>query len=162
MDTVSTIRKATTNDLDALKEVIETSGLFPPEYLDGMMENYLSGTSPEEVWLTKEVEGRPVAIAYFAPEKLTDGTYNLYLIAVHARLRGQGIGAEMMDYIEEHLRSNGKRVLIVETSGLPSFERTRKFYDQCRYKRMAVIEDFYNEGEDKVVFWKKLNAAQNV
>jgi ribosomal protein S18 acetylase RimI-like enzyme len=88
---------------------------------------------------------------------MTEGTYNLYLIAVHQNNQGQGIGAELMEYIENHLRASGMRILLVETSGLPEFERTRKFYDQCHYHREAVVRDFYQEGEDKVVFWKKLS-----
>lgn len=46
--------------------------------------------------------------------------------------------------------------MIVETSALPEFELTRKFYDKLNYKREAVIREFYQKGEDKVVFWKKL------
>ena len=32
-----------------------------------------------------------------------------------------------------------------------------KFYDKLDYQRAAVIPEFYAAGEDKVVFWKKLN-----
>lgn len=62
-----------------------------------------------------------------------------------------------MSYVENLLKENGHRILLVETSGLPEFELTRKFYDKLGYKREAVIREFYQEGEDKVVFWKKLN-----
>ncbi len=60
---------------------------------------------------------------------------------------------------QKMLLEAGQRVLIVETSGLPEFERTRKFYDKCNYERAAVIRDFYQDGEDKVVFWKKLSGS---
>ena len=101
----------------------------------------------------------PIAIAYYAPEKLTEGTYNLYLIAIHKGHQGMGMGAEIMAYIENNLRECGARILIVETSGLPEFELTRAFYKKCNYNREAVIRDFYKEGEDKVVFWKKLRVS---
>ena len=87
---------------------------------------------------------------------MTEGTYNLYLIAVNPAQQGKGIGGSLMEYIEEELRSQGARILIVETSGLPEFERTRQFYDRCGYAREAVIREFYAEDDDKVVFWKKL------
>jgi ribosomal protein S18 acetylase RimI-like enzyme len=99
----------------------------------------------------------PVAVAYCAPERLTAGTYNLYLIAVHKDFQGKGIGSQLMNHVELLLNSQGYRVLLVETSGLPEFELTRKFYDKCNYSREAVIRDFYDEGEDKVIFWKKLS-----
>lgn len=151
------IRDVNKSDLEELKIVIESSGLFPPDMLEGMMTDYFTSSETQDIWLTKTKNGKPIAISYCAPEKLTDGTYNLYLIAVHKDWQGKGIGGELMNYIENLLQSQGKRILLVETSGLPEFELTRKFYDKCSYKREAVIRDFYCEGEDKVVFWKKLN-----
>ena len=63
----------------------------------------------------------------------------------------------MMNFIENLLRQNNKRLLIVETSSDEQFELTRKFYLQLNYLTSAVIKDFWKEGEDKIVFWKKLN-----
>ena len=153
----STIRKVSPIDVQDLKAVIDSSELFPSELLDEMIADYFNNPSSEDIWLTKDEEGIPVAIAYCAPENMTEGTYNLYLIAVRKEYQGNGIGAKIMSYIEKLLREAGHRVLIVETSGLPEFELTREFYDKCGYAREAVIRDFYQEGEDKVVFWKKLN-----
>jgi RimJ/RimL family protein N-acetyltransferase len=44
----------------------------------------------------------------------------------------------------------------VETSGLPEFEATRRFYERNGYVREARIRDFYRKGEDKIVFWKRV------
>lgn len=151
------IRAVNKADLYELKIVIETSGLFPADLLDEMLAPYFSNSATEEIWLTGLVNNKPIAIAYCAPERLTDGTYNLYLIAVHKGFQAKGIGGQIMSYIEYLLQSKGKRILLVETSGLPEFALTRKFYDKCGYNREAVIRDFYRDGEDKVVFWKKFN-----
>ena len=152
----SAIRKVTANDLTALKKVIDSSELFPSDLLDEMIGNYLQNNSSSDIWLTKDYDDTPTAIAYCAPERMTEGTYNLYLIAVHKNHQGKGIGREILSYLENLLQNEGQRVLIVETSGLPEFELTRKFYDKCNYIREAKIRDFYSEGEDKIVFWKKL------
>lgn len=155
----STIRKVNASDVGALKKVIDSSELFPSELLDDMMEDYFSDQSSNDIWLTRDEADIPIAIAYCAPERMTEGTYNLYLIAVHKDYQDQGIGSEIMYYIENLLLESGQRILLVETSGLPEFEMTRKFYDKCHYERAAVIRDFYLDGEDKVVFWKKLSPA---
>ncbi len=151
------IRAVNKSDLDELKNVIETTGLFPGELLDGMVADYFTNSETEEIWLARFHNNKPIAVAYCAPERLTDGTYNLYLIAVHKDFQAQGIGGQIMIYLENLLQSKGKRILLVETSGLPEFELTRKFYEKCGYIREAVIRDFYQDREDKVVFWKKLN-----
>lgn len=121
-----------------------------------MMADYLNDEDSQDIWFTTIKDGQPISIGYCAPERMTEGTYNLYAIAVHKNLQGQGVGGAMMCFIENLLRESGQRVLLVETSGLPEYELTRKFYDQCNYKREAVVRDFYQEGEDKVIFWKKL------
>lgn len=150
------IRKVNKDDIPSLKEIIDSSELFPSDLLDDMMGDYFSNEISTDIWLTYEQDKTPIVIAYCAPERMTEGTHNLYLIAVHKDYQGQGIGAAMMAYIEQLLRDQGQRILLVETSGLPEFERTRAFYDKCNYTREAVIRDFYQAGEDKVVFWKKL------
>lgn len=150
------IRKVKKEDLPALKEVLDSSELFPSELLDDMMADYLNKEDSQDIWFTTIKDGQPISIGYCAPERMTEGTYNLYAIAVHKNLQGQGVGGAMMRFIENLLRESGQRVLLVETSGLPEYELTRKFYDQCNYKREAVVRDFYQEGEDKVIFWKKL------
>jgi ribosomal protein S18 acetylase RimI-like enzyme len=78
------------------------------------------------------------------------------LIAIKKTLQGKGIGTEMMTYVENLLKESGHRILLVETSGLPAYELTRMFYDNLGYEKEAIIREFYQEGEDKVVFWKKL------
>lgn len=150
------IRPITPADLQKLKAVIEASDLFPSEYLDDMVKDFFNNPNTNEIWLTTIVDGTPMSVACCAPEKMTEGTHNLYLIAVHSSLQGKGIGGALITHIEALLRKQGQRVLIVETSGLPAFERTRKFYHNYHYTQEAVIRDFYQEGEDKVVFWKKL------
>lgn len=153
----SNIRKVQINDLTGLKEVLDSSELFASEYLDDMISDYFNNSDSDDIWFTYIDNDRPIAIGYCAPEKLTNGTYNLYAIAVRKELQGQGIGKKMMNFIEKLLSDSGKRILIVETSSLDQYALTREFYDKLGYRREAVIKDFWNDGEDKVIFWKKLN-----
>ena len=66
----------------------------------------------------------------------------------------------MMAFVENTLAMRGERVLLVETSALPEFERTRAFYRRIGYTEEARIRDFYKAGEDKVIFRKALSAVR--
>ncbi|CAB9506485.1 Acetyltransferase (GNAT) family [Seminavis robusta] len=151
------IRNVEKSDIEHLKTVIDTSDLFPSEMLDEMIAGYFKG---EEscIWLTGDDSEKPRAVAYCAPEKMTEGTWNLYLIAVHDSLQGTGIGTKIIEHLEEKLVSEKEaRILLVETSGSSEFEKTRKFYENRGFVEEARIREYYQAGEDKIVFWKKLN-----
>ncbi len=149
------IRSIVPGDIPALKQVIDRNELFPSQMLDGMVSDYFDNPDTSDLWFTY-AEEQPVAIAYVAPEKMTEGTWNLYLIAVAPDLQGKGIGRSIVQYVENTLRAKGERILLVETSGLDEFKRTRIFYDKCGYEQEARIRDFYQAGEDKIVFRKSL------
>ena len=156
------IRPVVAADVPALRTVIDGTGLFPSELLDGMLASYLGGQGGDELWLTVDdgaPDTTPVAVAYAAPERMTSGTWNLYLIAVHPGHQSRGIGARLVAHVETTLAARGGRVLLVETSGLPEFARTRAFYRANGYDEEARIREFYAAGEDKVVFRKALGAS---
>ncbi len=150
------IRYVEKQDLPELKKVLDSSELFPSYLLDDMISDYLSNEKSTDIWFTTVEQGNPISIGYCAPERLTEGTYNLYLIAVHKDKQGNGTGKKMTEFIEDELRKNGNRILVVETSGKPEFKLTREFYAKCNYVQQATIPEFYEEGDDKVIFWKKL------
>jgi ribosomal protein S18 acetylase RimI-like enzyme len=151
------IRPLTADDLTFAKDVIDSTGLFPGEMLDEMTAPFLTGAAPDELWFVAADDGGVRGVIYCAPERMTDGTWNLLLIAVHKREQGKGLGSRMTRHLEQALSERNGRVLIVETSGLPDFDRTRSVYRSLGYVEVARIPEFYAAGEDKIVFWKVLD-----
>jgi ribosomal protein S18 acetylase RimI-like enzyme len=101
-------------------------------------------------------DGSPKAVAYCVTEAMTVGTWNLLLIAVNPDRQGNGIGAQLMSFVEAKRASEGARVLLVETSGTDDFIRTRALYAQLGYDEEARIREYYDAGDDKIVFRKAL------
>ncbi len=165
------IRLATPDDKKALMAIADAIGLFTPQELEelgSMLAEYFDGNlsnSPrskslrDSFWITYDDDGL-VGVAYYALEPYADGTWNLYFIAVHPDSQGEGRGGELLHYIEQKLAERGERMLLVETSGLPNFERTRAFYRKYGYKEEARIREFYKAGDDKIIFRKPLVAPK--
>lgn len=150
-----TIRALTRADLPAVALVLESTGLFSPDMLGPMAEPFLDGRAPHH-WLVAREDARVVGFAYCEPERMTDGTFNLLAIAVAEDRQGRGVGKALVRALEERLRASGGRLLLVETSGLDAYTKTRAFYSGDGFHREAVIRDFYAAGEHKVIFRKRL------
>jgi ribosomal protein S18 acetylase RimI-like enzyme len=87
-----------------------------------------------------------------------DGVWNLYFIGVQPEHRGKGLGTRLIQHVEGELRALESVMLLVETSGSDSFERTQAFYRKHQYAEALRVPDFYSPGEDKVTFCKVLKA----
>jgi GNAT superfamily N-acetyltransferase len=154
------IRPSTPDDTLALIAIADAIGFQPNELeeLNEMLSDYFSGDSDSDhFWITDD-DNEPIGVAYCEPERMTNRTWNLQLLAIRPDRQGQGRGATLLRYVEQTLTARSGRMLLVETSGLPEFERTRAFYVKCGYEEEARIRDFYAAGDDKVVFRKVLNA----
>ena len=159
--TISTtiIRPAKPDDTDTIMNLAEAIGMFEEEELEvlgGMLGGYFEGSLGEgHSWIVCD-DGGIVGVGYFAPEQYAYGVYNLYFIAVHPKYQGKGYGSAMLNRVEKTLTEKGERLLLVETSGLPNFEMTRKFYHKLGYEEEAKIRDYYKAGDDKIIFRKAL------
>ncbi len=153
------IRFTTPEDTDAILALAEATGLFEADQIEElaqMLDQYFNrGITSPDIWLTDE-DSKPVGVAYVAPERMTHGTWNLYLIAIHPDHQKQGRGAALLRSVEQMLTERGERVLLVETSGTDDFEYVRQFYRKSGYEEEARIRDFYVDGVDKVIFRKPL------
>lgn len=149
------IRRMTLEDLPAVKKVIDDNELLPSNLLDDMTAGYFADEEESGYWLTYN-DREAVAVACYTPERMTEGTWNVLLLAVRPDHQGKGLGGALMGYIEQTLRKRSARVLLVETSGLDNFDRTRTFYRKNGYEEEARIREFYAKGEDKIIFRKSL------
>jgi len=107
-------------------------------------------------FLFAERDGRVIGYCCYGPIACTEGSYDLYWIAVHDDCRGQGIGKVLMKKCEELIAARGGRGIWVETSGQEKYQPTRDFYVHNQYHLEAVLTDFYGPGDDKFVFVKRV------
>ena len=155
------IRPTTPDDSAAVIALVVAAGMFPAnetDVVDNMLADYFGRNINDGHVCVIDEEAEPVGIAYYAPAPATDRTWYLTMIGIRPDYQGRGRGASLLRHVENALQASGQRVLLVETSGLPSYERTRAFYMKCGYEEEARIRDFWAAGDDMVVFRKALNA----
>ena len=153
------IRLATPQDSAAVTALAVAAGMFSADdtaVTDRMMAEYFGGRREEGHLCFIQQETEPLGVAYCEPAPATDKTWYLTMIAVRPDVQGQGRGAALMTHVENALRATGQRVLLVETSA--SYELTRKFYKKCGYEEEARIREYWQAGEDMIVFRKALQS----
>jgi len=151
----SKVRALKREDLPHVRSIVEANNMFPGDILEDMTAAYFAGEPGGQRWIVLDASGVK-GVAYYVPEALTEGTWNLLMIAVDPGHHGQGIGSALMKHVETELAGQRERILLVETSGTADFERTRSFYRMLGYEHKARIRDFYAAGDDKIVFRKAL------
>jgi ribosomal protein S18 acetylase RimI-like enzyme len=80
------------------------------------------------------------------------------MIGVRRDRHRQGRGTALLRHVEEDLRTRGQRLLLVETSALPAFDRARAFYLASGYDEEARVRDYFGAGDDMVLFRRALAA----
>lgn len=152
------VRPTKKEDIPGMQRVLDGTQLFPSEMLPDMIRGFLGEEQAEDLWFTAEQSDDVVGFCYAIPEALTTGTWNMLAIAVHPSVQGKSIGRSIVSYLEASLKSTGQRIIIADTSGTDDFAMTRDFYRKTGYKEEARIRDFWDAGDDKVVFTKDLTA----
>ena len=102
----------------------------------------------------------PAGYYCIGPTPGTDGTFDLYWIAVDPLRHGLGIGSALDLHAAAYIRSHNGRLIVAETSSTPRYDLTRRFYQTRKYAELARIRDYYRPGDDLVVYGKILVSHQ--
>lgn len=130
-----------------------------------LIDVYLNNVDQKDYILACAVDesDQPRGYVCYGPTPLTAGTYDLYWIAVDPAWHGRGIGRLLVEYVEHQVceaasSTTPARLLIIETSSLPRYESARQLYYRHHYSEVARIPDFYADGDDRVIYAKRLRS----
>ena len=155
------IRPTAPEEIDLLVALTDATGLFKPlevVALREVLDDYFAANSElghRSITYAQD-DGGVVGFAYYAPAAMTDRTWYLYWIVVRKDAQAQGIGSDLLRFLEDDIRRAQGRLLFVETGSLPHYELTRQFYVKNGYEKHALLKDFYAVGDSMVVFRKAL------
>ncbi len=146
-------------DITRIREIVESSGFFYDFETDVAVElveeRLLEGDSSGYHFVFAEVDGLAVAYACFGRAEMTKSCFDLYWIATHHDFRGKGIGKKLLEETYRQAQKLGCTMLIAETSGREKYAPTRAFYDSAEFALEATIRDYYDKGDDKLIYVKR-------
>ncbi len=109
-----------------------------------------------EVLVCDRVDEILLGYVCYGPTPLTDGTFDLYWIAVDPDCRGRGVGRLLHDAMLADLRARGARLVRLETSSQDSYDGTMRFYEALGYEVVSRVRDFYRPGDDLFTLFLRL------
>ena len=157
---VATLRPVDADDRERLAGIVEAAGNFNREEIATAIELIDEAIANDNRgdYVIFVLEDRSFAQGFVCvgPTPLAKGVYDLYWIAVDPGTRAKGYGRRLLRFAEEEVRRRGARMIVIETSSLPSYQASRRLYSQAGYQEVARVANFYNVGDDKLIFSKPI------
>ena len=160
-DATFTTRPLEADDRDPVAKILERVGNFSSqeqkialELIDAWLK---AGEASDYLcWVLVDDAGVRGYVCV-GPTPLTDGTFDLYWIAVDPSAQGRGYGHALTRLAEDETRRRGGRLLLIETASHDAYAPTIRFYERAGYELVSTIRDFYKKGNNKLTFAKSLD-----
>ena len=154
------IRSIKPSDREAIRELLVSTRAFQAHELAVAMELIDTAlTKPDQQdYLPYVLEQNGTILAYtcFGKNPMTRFTFDLYWIATHAERMRRGYGREMFVFVEQEIKRRGGRLLVIETSSKERYQGAHHFYVKIGCEFAARLPDFYDEGDDRLIYFKRL------
>ena len=155
------IRKLQREDKEPIRAILVATDVFKPEEVDVALELidvYFDEPEQKDYEMFSGIGEQNAVVGFlcFGPTPMTVGTYDLYWIAIDPSVQGTGMGKVLLQFGEEAVQAQGGRLLVAETSSQPRYLKTRTFYQHNGYIEAATIKDYYEVGDDLVLYAKYL------
>lgn len=151
------------HDAAWVRGVVQRAGVFSAVEVDVAVElveeRLAKGPGSGYHFVFAERNGQALGYTCYGPIPATALRYDLYWIVVEPWCRSAGIGRLLLAETERLVRAHGGRRVYAETSGRDEYGPARAFYERCGFRREAVLEDFYADGDNKIIYVKALPSA---
>ena len=156
------IRLLVEKDRAGLLSMLIRTRSFTSEEIDVAMELIdivLKDLTQKDYKIHCMVDDQDQVIGYvcYGRTPMTQGTFDLYWIAVDPDFQRQGAGSTLLDCLEEMVKTNGGRMILADTSTIPHYDETRRFYLKNGFQEVARVPDYYFPGNDRITFCKRLS-----
>ena len=154
------MRPARRGDVPAVLDLVVAAELFSrsetPLLRDMMMDYFEAEHANGHRFVVDEQEDAILGVAYYQPREAADRVWDLTMIAVRPAEQRSGRGVALVNWGENELRGRDQRLLMIETSATAQYDRARSFYLKAGFDEEARVRDYWEDGDDLVIFCKSL------
>ena len=151
------------DDVVRVRALVASTGFFNPAEVevaaDLVTERLTKGIRSGYHFVLAERGSALVAYACYGPIEGTQGSFELYWIAVAPEEQGKGLGVQVFTRAEAAMRKSGAKSIYADTSSSDRYAGTRGFYQRMGFHEEARLSDFYAPGDSKIVYVKPLGAS---
>lgn len=145
-----------------MRALVEATGFFRPDEVEVAAELVREAlargvASGYRFIFADDAAGRPVGYACYGEIACTLGSYDLFWIVVDPAAQGRGLGRRLLREAEADIAGLGGRRVYIETSSQEKYRPTQGFYERCGYALEARLVDFYDRGDDKLIYVRALS-----
>ncbi|MGQ9815215.1 MAG: GNAT family N-acetyltransferase [Candidatus Roseilinea sp.] len=153
------------DDRSAVRNLILDSGVFSSSDANCVDEMFLESLrQPSDdnyrflsCWdLSAPLSPRMIGFACCGREALTKGAWDLFWICVDRAARGKGAGGMLLTEAQRLAIQDGARLMVIYTSSSDIYAPARRLYESQRFTRVAVVPDYYADGDDLFIYTKRL------
>ncbi len=148
-------------DIERIREMAVSTNFFYDHEVEVAVElvteRLKSGPESGYHFVFAEVDGVTAAYSCFGHIEMTKSCFDLYWLITHNDFRGKGIGKKLLDATYAEARKMGCTMIIAETSGRDHYKPTQAFYISAGYTLEATIRDYYDKGDDKLIYVMRLD-----
>ncbi len=152
-----TIAPIKPKDREQLVQIIKRQKNFLACEIDIAIEVIDATFHPKEdyrVLAAADPRQRMLGFVSYGPIPLTENRFDLYWIAVDPQQGRHGIGTMLLAEMEKRLSGNSPVHIYIDTSSTQGYLPARRFYEKNGYRVAAHLQDFYRNGDDKIVYRK--------
>ncbi len=161
------VRPSQIEDREAIYGILMNSGIFGKSDADCVDEMFTETwgkrrDDPDNYrWLSCWHEGRMTGFACYGQESLTKDTWDLFWICVLPEMRSKGAGRALMAEAAAQASAANGRVMVIYTSSTEKYAPARRLYEGAGFIRVAVVPDYYADGDDLNIYWKRIEKGSS-
>ena len=154
------VRPSHLEERAAIYDMLLTSGMFTKLDADCVDEMFRDAWEPrgqdqDYCWLSCWYAECLVGFACCGLEWSTVGTWDLFWLCVAPEMRGKGVGGALIGEVEARVKTANGRLIVIYTSSTDAYAPARRLYERAGYVRAIAVPDYYADGDDLTVYWKR-------